>query len=148
MKQKFKQNELVPELSVSNFEKSLRFYKLLGFKVEYQRRKEGFGFFSLGKSQIIIDEIGKTRTWNTGKLDYHPGRGINSQIKVNNIEKLISNLKKNKIKIYMQPEDKWYKKKNMEIGQKQFLVQDPDGYLLRFFEDLGTREKKVENKEI
>jgi hypothetical protein len=25
------------------------------------------------------------------------------------------------------------------VGQKQFLVQDPDGYLLRFGQELGTR---------
>ncbi len=26
-----------------------------------------------------------------------------------------------------------------EVGNRQFVVQDPDGYLLRFFSDLGER---------
>lgn len=28
----------------------------------------------------------------------------------------------------------------INIGNKEFLVQDPDGYLLRFSEDLGEKE--------
>ena len=39
-------------------------------------------------------------------------------------------------------EEKWYRKNDKEVGHKQFLVQDPDGYLLRFFQDLGIREIK------
>jgi hypothetical protein len=34
---------------------------------------------------------------------------------------------------------KRYRVGDKETGNKQFLVQDPDGYLLRFFEDLGLR---------
>ena len=29
---------------------------------------------------------------------------------------------------------------NKLLGNKEFLVQDPDGYLLRFSEDLGEKE--------
>ena len=39
----------------------------------------------------------------------------------------------------MEPEEKWYRKDSIEVGNKQFLVQDPDGYLLRFTQDLGKR---------
>jgi len=59
-----KSNSLVPELSISDFEKTLEFYtKILGFTIEYQRVDEGFAFLSLGEAQLMIDEIGKTRTW-------------------------------------------------------------------------------------
>jgi hypothetical protein len=27
----------------------------------------------------------------------------------------------------------------MEAGNRQFVVTDPDGYLLRFYEDMGSR---------
>lgn len=36
-------------------------------------------------------------------------------------------------------EEKWYRADDAYLGNKQFIVQDPDGFLLRFFEDLGER---------
>ena len=41
-------------------------------------------------------------------------------------------------------EENWYRQDEYLLGNKEFLVQDPDGYLLRFSEDLG---KKKVNKE-
>jgi hypothetical protein len=41
--------------------------------------------------------------------------------------------------VFMEIEEAWYRRKDVEVGNRQFLVQDPDGYLLRFFQDLGTR---------
>ena len=35
----------------------------------------------------------------------------------------------------------WYRRGDHEVGNLQFLVQDPDGYLLRFFSDLGERQR-------
>ena len=64
-------NKIIPELSVTNLEKSLSFYKTVGFKIEYER----------------------------------------------------------------------YRQDNKLLENREFLVQDPDGYLLRFSEDLGEKEK-------
>ena len=134
-------NKLIPELSVSNIEKSLKFYtKTLGFTVKYRREEEGFAFLSLGPCQIMIDATDKGRTWKTGALEYPLGRGINFQIEVDKIAPLLRNLKKNKVKLFAAPEEKWYRKGKLYLGNKQFLVQDPDGYLLRFFENLGTKK--------
>ena len=137
-----KSNSLVPELAITDYEKSLDFYtKILGFTIEYKRVEEGFAYLSLGESQIMIDQIGKTRTWRTGEFEHPLGRGINLQIKVvESIDSLLERLRQNNITLFMEPEEKWYRKEDYEVGNKQFLVQDPDGYLLRFFEDLGRRE--------
>ena len=51
-----------------------------------------------------------------------------------------STLKTNKIKIKNNIEENWYRQDNKLLGNKEFLVQDPDGYLLRFSEDLGEKE--------
>ena len=136
-----KSNSLVPELAITDYQKTLWFYtEVLGFSIEYQREEEGFAYLSLGESQIMVDQIGKTRTWMTGEFEYPLGRGINFQIEVPNVDSLLQRLKENDIPLFMEPEEKWYRKNDTEVGNKQFLVQDPDGYLLRFFEDLGTRE--------
>lgn len=134
-------NSLVPELAVTDYQRSLRFYiDILGFKIEYQREEEGFAYLSLGESQIMVDQIGLTRTWKTGELEYPLGRGINLQIEIPEVESLLESLNQNGIDLFMEPEEKWYRKNEEEVGNRQFLVQDPDGYLLRFFEDLGTRK--------
>jgi hypothetical protein len=39
----------------------------------------------------------------------------------------------------MAPEEKWYRTGARETGVRQFLVQDPDGYLLRLQQRLGER---------
>jgi catechol 2,3-dioxygenase-like lactoylglutathione lyase family enzyme len=133
-------NPLVPELSVSDFEKSLDFYtRVLGFSVAYDRPEEGFAFLVLGEAQLMIDQIGDGRTWQTAALEYPLGRGVNFEIEVDNIEPLLTRLKENNIPLFMQPEEKWYRVDDHESGNRQFLVQDPDGYLLRFTEDLGQR---------
>ncbi|HEX9804412.1 MAG TPA: VOC family protein [Candidatus Dojkabacteria bacterium] len=133
-------NQLVPELSVSNFQISLDFYtRFLGFSIAYQREEEGFAFLVLDKVQIMIDELGKGRDWKTAELSHPLGRGINFQIEVESIEPILANLKEANIPLFLEIEEKWYRKLDKEVGNKQFLVQDPDGYLLRFTESLGSR---------
>ena len=41
-------NKIIPELSITNLENSLKFYKTLGFKIEYERPENKFAFLSLG----------------------------------------------------------------------------------------------------
>jgi catechol 2,3-dioxygenase-like lactoylglutathione lyase family enzyme len=58
-------NKLIPELSVSDIDKSLKFYvDILGFKIEYQRKETSFVFLSFQGSQIMIEKI--NNFWNTG----------------------------------------------------------------------------------
>lgn len=136
-------NQLVPELSISDFERSLFFYtKILGFSIAYQREEEGFAFLTLGEAQLMIDQAGKGRTWKTGKFEYPLGRGVNFQIKVEDINPILEKLEANNIKLFLELEEKWYRKGDKEVGNKQFLVMDPDGYLLRFAESLGARAIK------
>jgi len=90
-------------------------------------------------AQLMLDEIGKTRTWETGNLRKPLGRGVNFQIRIHDLDRVLDSLEENSIKLFLEPEEKWYKKDDYETGSKQFLVQDPDGYLLRFYEDLGER---------
>jgi len=39
----------------------------------------------------------------------------------------------------MPVEDKWYRRDDSEVGQRQFVVADPDGYLLRLAQPPGRR---------
>ena len=57
-------NKIIPELSVTNLEKSLEFYRTLGFKTEYERPENKFVFLSLGEIQFMIQEITDNDKWD------------------------------------------------------------------------------------
>ena len=61
-------------------------------------------------------------------------------IDITNIEEIYSRLKKAEYKTFVEMEEHWYRKDNVLMGCKEFLVQDPNGYLLRFSQDLEERE--------
>ena len=124
-------NSLIPELSVSNIKKSKEFYiNILGFKLEYERVEDKFAFISLGEAQIMIEEV--NGYWKTGNLEYPFGRGINFQIEVNDVDTIKENLIRNKIELFRDITVSKYECNGELILQKEFLVQDIDGYLLRF----------------
>ena len=134
-------NKIIPELSVKNLNNSLKFYKTIGFKIEYERPENKFIFLSMDEIQLMIQEISENDKWNIAPLSYPFGNGINFQLEVDNVYRIYKSLKDNNYKIAFEIEENWYRQDNKLLGNKEFLVQDPDGYLLRFSEDLGEREE-------
>lgn len=133
-------NKNIPEFSVTNLENSLKFYKTIGFKIEYERPENKFVFISLGEIQFMLQEISENDKWEIVPPTYPYGNGINFQLEVENVSEIYNNLKQNNYKIAYEIEENWYRQENQLLGNKEFLVQDPDGYLLRFSEDLGKKE--------
>lgn len=133
-------NKIIPEMSVTNLEKSLKFYKTIGFKIEYERPENKFVFLSLGEIEFMLQEISKDGKWDIAPLSYPLGNGINFQLEVDDVQKIYDNLNKCNYKIAYEIEENWYRQDDKFLGNKEFLVQDPDGYLLRFSEDLGEKE--------
>lgn len=124
-------NGLVPELSVSNINNSKDFYiNILGFHLEYERVADKFAFLSYGEAQIMIEEI--NGYWNTGELQYPFGRGINLQIAAEDVYKIANKLKQNNINLFRDIMESTYECGCEVVFEKEILVQDPDGYLLRF----------------
>ena len=132
-------NKIIPELSVTNLENSLKFYKSIGFKVEYERPENKFLFLSMGEIQFMLQELSKNDKWNVAPLSHPFGNGINFQLEVENVDVIYKALKDNNYKIAFDIEENWYRQDNKLLGNKEFLVQDPDGYLLRFSQDLGEK---------
>ena len=132
-------NKNIPELSVSNLENSLKFYKTAGFKVEYDRPENKFAFISLGEVQFMLQELSNEDKWNVGPITYPFGNGVNFQLEVNNLDEIYDNFKRNDYKIAFDIEENWYRQDNKLLGNKEFLIQDSDGYLLRFSKDLGEK---------
>ena len=129
-------NKNVPELSVTDLNNSLEFYKCIGFKIEYERPENKFAFISLGEIQFMLQEICDNDKWDVAPLSYPFGNGINFQLEVDDVNKIYNSLRANNYKITFEIEENWYRKNDVLLGNREFLVQDPDGYLLRFSEDI------------
>ena len=133
--------KLVPELYCSDIFKTTQFYtEVLGFRVLFERKEDAFVYLKRGDIEMMFEELGGVgRKWVTGELQKPFGRGINFQIEIENVEELFNQvLKLQKEYIYLELEEKWYRCDQELAGNKQFIVQDHDGYLLRFYENLGT----------
>jgi catechol 2,3-dioxygenase-like lactoylglutathione lyase family enzyme len=119
---------LVPELLVSELVRSVRFWcDVLGFAVAYER--PGFVYLTRGELQVML--CGRDGSWETGDMQPPFGRGINLQMVVPAIAPILVALEVAGWGLYQAPAEAWY-----EVGQREFLVQDPDGYLLRFAETI------------
>ncbi|MCL2228584.1 MAG: VOC family protein [Firmicutes bacterium] len=145
-------NALIPELSVTDIKKSLGFYvRILGFKVAYERPENNFAFLEFQDSQIMLDQlksreksIGTKRTsddesWNSGNLEHPFGRGVNLSIGCDNVEELYAKVSKSK-HIFRELETKSYRQGKNILTSKQFIVGDPDGYLLRFSQSISKED--------
>jgi len=131
---------LVPELSITDLEKSLRFWRdLCGFAVVFDRPEEGFAYLDRDGAQLMLDQRGLTRDWETGRMEIPYGRGVNLQVSVPALEPIRAALAGADWPLFLPPEEKWYRTGPIETGVRQFLVQDPDGYLVRFSAWLGER---------
>ncbi len=132
-------NPLVPELTVTNVEASLRFYTAAGFKVRFRREDPPFAYIELGCAQLMLEQQHSTG-WNIEPLDRPLGRGVNFQIEVVEVDVVHSSLSALGTIVFRAIRDTWYPvSASLEEGQREFLVQDPDGYLLRFAQYLGQR---------
>ena len=123
-------NSLIPELSVTDIEKSKEFYLNLGFKIMYERKEDKFCFLYLEDNQIMIEEI--NNNWNAGEMKYPFGNGINISMTVSDIDSFYESIISKKIVLFRKIKTSKYRVDDIIYEDKEFLLQDPDGYLLRF----------------
>ena len=65
-------------------------------------------------------------------MEYPYGRGINISMVISNVENMYTKLKEKNIEFFKKLEIHEYRINNEISFDKEFLIQDPDGYLLRF----------------
>jgi catechol 2,3-dioxygenase-like lactoylglutathione lyase family enzyme len=132
---------LVPELLVRDIDSSLHFWcTLCGFEIRYHRPDEGFAYITRGTAHVMLEQTGVGRNWITAPLVEPRGRGVNFQVNVADIDPILSALRIAGEVLFMQPEEKWYRVDDEEVGVRQFLVTDPDGYLIRFQRSIAKGE--------
>jgi catechol 2,3-dioxygenase-like lactoylglutathione lyase family enzyme len=144
---------LVPELDVAELTASLRFYVgVLGFRVLFERPSEYFAYLDRDGVELMIQEAaGPGRRFRTAPLELPYGRGVNLQLRVEDVDAVHARAAEAGVDIVVPMEDRWYRvdvaetggrwqmKGPSEAGNRQFVLADPDGYLWRPFRDLGMR---------
>jgi hypothetical protein len=128
---------LVPELTVLDLAARLSFWcAVLGFGIAYQRPENGFVYLERGGAQVMLEV--SNGTWETGPLARPLGRGINLMIHVESLDPLLDALAAANWPLFKSPEESRYRIGEQEAALREFLVQHPDGYLLRFSQALPS----------
>ena len=146
---------LVPELDVVDLGASVRFYTdVLEFRVLFERPRERFSYLQRPGAELMIQAAaGPGRRFRTASLDVPHGRGVNFQLLVADVDATLARAVDADAEIVLPMEERWYQVDVQrpggrwptvgpaEAGNRQFVVADPDGYLWRPFQDLGTRDR-------
>ena len=132
-------NPMVPELLVSDFAKSYHFYtEILGFSVRIRRSHPDFVYLEQGQTLLMLEQV-HDKAWLTGDMTAPFGRGVNFQMELPSLNGVLERLKLNQTELYRDVQESWYDIGEKLSGQREFLVQDPDGYLLRFTQHIGEK---------
>jgi catechol 2,3-dioxygenase-like lactoylglutathione lyase family enzyme len=144
---------LVPELNVTTLAASLRFYReVLGFRVLFERPVERFAYLERDGVELMLQEAaGPGRRVRTAALERPCGRGVNFQLRVEDVDTVHARAVAAGVEVVVPIEVRWYRvdvtetggrwqrRGPTEAGNRQFVLADPDGYLWRPFRDLGLR---------
>jgi catechol 2,3-dioxygenase-like lactoylglutathione lyase family enzyme len=126
---------LVPELMILDMSKSRAFWvDLLEFQVLF--RRESHDYLRFGEVELMICQA--TRHWSTGPYDPPLGRGVNLKFFVDDLDALHARVVAANWPIFEDVTEEWPVQDGVARGYRQFLVQDPDGYLIRFATKLGV----------
>ena len=131
-------NPLVPELSVTDFTAAVRFYtEGVGFAVLFTREDPDFAYLDLDGAQLML-EADHDEAWVTGDLAAPRGRGVNFQLEVPDVRAARDRLTALGFTAFRELQESWYETATGPEGQLEYLVQDPDGYLIRLVEILES----------
>jgi catechol 2,3-dioxygenase-like lactoylglutathione lyase family enzyme len=134
-------SHLVPELMVLDMSASRSFWiDLLGFELVFRRKAHDY--LRMGEVEVMITQA--TRHWSTGSFEPPLGRGLNLKFFVDDPQAMRDHLVAAGWPIFEDMSEEWPVQDGLARGYRQFLVQDPDGYLLRFAKKLGAHPAEEE----
>ena len=132
-------NNLVIEMMVQTYPRTLAWWTgLMGFAVVFERPAQKLALLQHpDDAQIMIYE--RDGDWETGLIEPPFGRGAVIQVFVADVTTLHARLAAAHHPFYVDLREKWRDWGDCLGGQREFLVQDPDGYLVMVAQRLGTR---------
>jgi uncharacterized glyoxalase superfamily protein PhnB len=107
---------------------SVKFYKKLGFDVVESNGRQTV--VRLGGFTLFLVSARDEDEFNTDSLSSSKGKGVYVYIHTDNVDALYTQLVKNGVNPRTAPRD-W------EWGNREFIVKDPDGYKLCFWQKVS-----------
>ena len=75
-------NKMIPELTVSDINKTKEFYlNILDFKLEYEREADRFIFLSFEETQLMFEEMHENG-WNVAEMSYPFGEDSSKALSI------------------------------------------------------------------
>lgn len=130
---------LVPELLVTDIAASLHHWcAFFGFSIAYRRPSEGFAYLQRHDGcQIML--CARSGAWESGPLDRPFGRGVLFQLFVDDIAPIAARLAAADQPLHMPEREVWRSYGDRLGGRREIAAADPDGYLILFAQNIGTR---------
>jgi catechol 2,3-dioxygenase-like lactoylglutathione lyase family enzyme len=130
---------LIAEFMVTDFPRSLVFWTgLLGFTPAFLRPAQKLACLTRPEgAQVMIYQ--RDGDWETGLMEPPFGRGAVTQIFVADVAAIYAGVTAAGHPPYVPLREKWRDWGDAQGGQREFLIQDPDGYLIMVAERIGTR---------
>ncbi len=130
---------LMAEMMVTDYPVSLAFWTdVLGFAIAFERPAQRLAcLVHPDGAQVMIYQ--RDGDWETGPMEAPFGRGIVVQVYVTDVDAVAARVVAAGLPFYVEPREKWRDWGDRMGGQREFLVQDPDGYLVMVVERIGER---------
>jgi catechol 2,3-dioxygenase-like lactoylglutathione lyase family enzyme len=129
----------MPEFLISDLAESLAFWTgILGFAIAYSRPGQDFVYLEHpdGAQMMMYPRDGD---WEVGVMERPFGRGVVFQVYVSDVDALARAVRAAGLPFYVKPRERWRHWGDRMGGQREFLVQDPDGYLVMVAQRIGER---------
>jgi catechol 2,3-dioxygenase-like lactoylglutathione lyase family enzyme len=131
------------ELMVSDYPRSYRFWTdVLGFARAFERPEQRLACLRHpdGAQVMMYQQDGD---WETGPMEPPFGRGVVIQVFVRDAAAAAARVTAGSVPFYVPLREKWRDWGDRLGGQREFLVQDPDGFLVMVAERIGERPLPV-----
>lgn len=130
---------LIAEMMVSDFPRARAFWTdVLGFRPAFERPAQKLAcLVHPDGAQVMVYE--RDGDWETGPMEPPFGRGAVVQVFVADVMAVAARVTAAGLPFYVAPREKWRDWGDRLGGQREFLVQDPDGYLVMVAERIGER---------
>jgi len=127
------------EMMVTDYPVSLCYWtKVLGFDLSFERPQQKLACLTHPDgAQVMIYQ--RDGDWEVGPMEPPFGRGLVVQVYVLDATAAAERVQAAGLPFYVALREKWRDWGDRLGGQREFLVQDPDGYLVMLAERIGER---------
>jgi len=132
-------NGLVAEMMVSDYPAALAWWTgLVGMVPVFIRPEQKLAFLQhRDGAQIMIYE--RDGDWEVAAMEPPFGRGLVTQVFLADVDQVHARFVAARHAFYVPLREKWRDWGDRMGGQREFLVLDPDGYLVMIASHIGTR---------